>query len=322
LPISSAQFPDLQVLTLGFTSVFRSNGYTDGQVTVLDREPNIYTSSFPSEVVTCRFDDGSELQLLCKYGAEHAQGHWGGIAYEAQVYRHVLQPLPISAPKFYGAYMDRTTRKMLLILEYLHNTERLSNPTEPAAAMSLATRWLGQFHAANEARLSSTPMSFLKTYDAAYYLAAAQRMSIVAARGYRHFPWLTTLCKRFEECMASLLAPAPTIIHGEYVPENILVRDGIIYPVDWESAAIAVGEIDLAILTDRWPLEIVQQCVLEYRRTRWPQGAPADFERTFDAAQLYLHFLWLGYQPDSTTHQSYLWRFDPLRCAGERLGLI
>jgi thiamine kinase-like enzyme len=126
------------------------------------------------------------------------------------------------------------------------------------------------------------------------------------------------------------LTPPPTVIHGEYTPKNVLVRDGIIYPVDWESAAIAVGEIDLAILTDRWPVEIVQQCKLEYQRARWPEGWPVDFERTFDAAQLYLHFLWLGYQPDSITSQArgnagrrgYSWRFEYLRSAGERLGLI
>jgi hypothetical protein len=330
LPISSSQFPDLQVLTLGLTSVFRSNGYTDGQVTVLARQPHSYVSSFPSEIVTCRFNDGRQLQLFYKYGPEHSQGHWGGIAYEAQVHRHLLQPLPLSAPRFYGAYKDSTAGKTLLILEYVHNGVRLNNMPEPAAAMSLAAHWLGRFHAANEARLSSAAMAFLNTYDATYYLAVAQRMSLFADRWHRDFPWLAPLCKRFEEGMPSLLTPPPTVIHGEYTPKNVLVRDGIIYPVDWESAALAVGEIDLAILTDRWPVEIVQQCKLEYQRARWPEGGPVDFERTFDAAQLYLHFLWLGYQPDSITSQArgnagrrgYRWRFEPLRCAGERLGLI
>jgi hypothetical protein len=282
-------------------------------------------SSYPSEIVTCQFDDGRKLQLFYKYGIHQCDddsGHWGGVAYEAAVHRHVLQPLEVSVPRFYGAYTDIKTGKTLLALEYLHDIEHLSHATEPAVAMSLAARWLGQFHAANQARLASTSMPFLKTYDVAYYLAVAQRMSLVASQSHHRFPWLATLCKRFEECVASLLAPAPTIIHGEYGPENILVRNGLIYPVDWESAAIGVGETDLAILTDRWSVEIVRQCELEYQRTRWPEGAPIDFERTLNAAQLYLHFLWLGYHPDSATHPSYFWRFDPLRSAGEQLGLI
>jgi len=270
-------------------------------VTVLAREPHSYVSTFPSEIVTCRFNDRSELRLFYKYGACHSHndyGHWGGIAYEAEVHRHVLLPLQVSVPTFYGAYTDRTIGKTLLILEYLHNSVRINLTPEPAAAISLAARWIGRFHAANEARLLSAPMPFLNTYDAAYYLAWARQVSLFASQWHRHFPWLATLCKRFEEFVPSLLAPPPTVIHGEYTLHNVLIGGGIIYPIDWESAAIAVGEVDLAILTDGWPAEIVQQCELENRRACWPEGVPADFEQPLDAARLYLHFLWLGNRPD------------------------
>jgi hypothetical protein len=137
-------------------------------VTVLAREPHSYVSTFPSEIVTCRFNDGSELRLFYKYGACHSHndyGHRGGIAYEAEVHRHVLQPLQVSVPTFSGAYTDRTIGKALLILEYLHNSVRVNLTPEPAAAISLAARWIERFHAANEARLLSAPMPFLNTAD-------------------------------------------------------------------------------------------------------------------------------------------------------------
>ena len=203
------------------------------------------------EIVTCRFNDGSELRLFYKYGVCHSHndyGHRGGIAYEAEVHRHMPQPLQVSVPTFYGAYTDRTIGKALLILEYLHNSVRVNLTPEPAATISLAARWIERFHAANEARLLSAPMSFLNTDDVAYYLAWARQVTLFASQWHRHFPWLATLCKRFEEFVSSRLAPPPTVIHGEYTPHNVLIRGRIIYPIDCESAAIAVGEVDLAIL--------------------------------------------------------------------------
>src|SRR5436309_16091364 len=91
---SPSQFPDLQALAAGLTSVFRAKGCPGGQITVLDRQPNVYSSTFPSEIVTCRFGEESELSILCKYEAGRSHqvyGHRGDLAYEAEVYRHVLQ---------------------------------------------------------------------------------------------------------------------------------------------------------------------------------------------------------------------------------------
>jgi Phosphotransferase enzyme family len=317
-------FPDLQTLTVGLMSVFRGNGSLGGQLAVLERKPNLYASTFPSEIVTCRFDDGRERRLLCKYAAgrsHHAHGHRGGVVYEAEVYSHVLQPLQASTPTFYGAHTDSTAGETWLILEYLDKSVRLSKTPE-SATMELAARWIGRFHAANKARLAGAPMSFLNRYDAEYYLGWVRRTSLFAGHLHRQFSWLAALCERSERFVAPLLAPPPTVIHGEYYPKNILFRRGRISPVDWESAAVAAGEIDLASLTEGWPAEIVQKCELEYQRARWPEGSPIDFEQTLGAARLYLLFRWLGDRPDWTTHESSLWLFEQLHSTGEQLGLI
>ena len=60
------------------------------------------------------------------------------------------------------------------------------------------------------------------------------------------------VCQRADEFIAQLLAAPRTMIHGEFYPGNILYEKGRICPVDWESAAIAAGELDLAALTEGW----------------------------------------------------------------------
>jgi hypothetical protein len=324
MQVLRSRLPDLQTLTAGLNAIFNGNASAGHQVIVLDRQPNTWISSFPSEVVTCRFNEGSARQIFCKYEAGHshsAYGHRGGVAYEAAVYRYVLQSLSISTPRFYGVYSDKTTDETWLILEYLDSSAQMHTIPEPAA-MHLAARWLGQFHATAEAYLSSTPLPFLTTYDTEYYLGWVRRTLLFADPLSRRFPWLANLCKRFEEFVALLVTLPATIIHGEYYPGNVLFRDGAIYPVDWESAAIAVGEIDLASLTDRWPAEVAQQCELEYQQTRWPQGSPADFERALAAARLYVQFRWLGDRPDWTIRESSLSRFEHMHTVGKQLGLI
>jgi thiamine kinase-like enzyme len=188
--------------------------------------------------------------------------------------------------------------------------------------MGVAARWLGHFHAANAARLATTPIPFLNRYDAAYYRGWARRTSLFAGHLHQRFPWLAELCERSEEFVALLLAPPLTVIHGEYTPHNVLIRNGTIHPVDWESAALAAGEIDLATLTEAWPDETVQECETEYWRARWPPGAPPGAEQTLAAARLYVGFRWLGARPEWTTDERGLWRFALLRATGERLGLI
>jgi len=318
--VACPRFPNLQTLTVGLTSVLRS------QVTILDRQPNIYTSTFPSEIVACRVDNGSELLLFCKYAAgghpDNVYGHRGGVAYEAAVYRHLLQPLQISTPTLYGTYIDLSTSDSWLVLEYLEQNVHVHRVTGVPAPMGLAARWIGQFHRVSEERLLHVPMPFLIRYDAEYYLGWVRRTSLFAGHLHSRFPWLRTLCERSEEFIALLLTSPLTVIHGEYYGKNILFRDGAVFPVDWESAAVAAGEIDLAALTDGWSAEIARQCEREYQRVRWPEGSPAGFERRVCAARLYLCFRWLGDRPNWTTHPRYLHFFAQLRSAGERLGLI
>ncbi|HLJ93167.1 MAG TPA: phosphotransferase [Gemmataceae bacterium] len=311
-------FPDLRTLSAGLTSVLSGNG----PVTVLDRAPNHYLSSYASEIVTCRCGT-EELRLFCKYSdgghGASGHGHWGGLDYEAEVYRQVLSPAAVATPRFYGTYTDAKTGFLWLFLQYLEESLRISKSPE---RMPHAARWLGQFHADQERRLARAPLAWLRCYDAASYAGWAQRTLEFAGPLRDRFPWLRPLCGRFMESLTGLLAAPQTVVHGEFYPQNVLCQDGKVYPVDWESAAIAAGEVDVACLTDDWGPEIARLCEREYEQTRWPAGAPARWRETIALARVYVHLRWLGDLPDLAVEESGWWRFDELRAAGEQAGLI
>jgi len=67
-----AGLPDLETLTLVISSMLIGDRVTEDRVTILDREPNFYLGTCPSEIVTCQIANGSELRLLCKYMAGHS----------------------------------------------------------------------------------------------------------------------------------------------------------------------------------------------------------------------------------------------------------
>jgi hypothetical protein len=264
--------------------------------------------------------------LLCKYSGDtdtesylsECHGHKSGILYEAEVYRNVLQPLGAGVPVFYGTHTETSTGQSWFVLQYLDGAFRVQKfPDE----MGRAARWAGHFHRAAEMGLPKLAATFLITHDTDYYLDFARRTCEFAGDLHDRFPWLRCLCERFEDVVGLLRHSQPVVTHSEYVPQNILFYGGEIFPVDWESTALAAGEIDLAALTDGWGREVVELCESEYQRARWPDGAPASFCHTLAAARLYLSFRWLGDRPQWTTHKGSCWRFDTLRSAGKQLGL-
>ena len=278
-----ANFPDLQRLKVGITHVLCHNKAGTGNVTVLDRRPNMFASTFPTEIVTCQLGEhGRRLRFFVKYGMKEfdgVYGHRGNVPYEAKVYRQVLQPLKTSTPAFYGVYRDETEGASWLMIAYLGRGSTASRSRDPKA-MIHAAGWIGKFHAANEKRVHSPRLRFLHRYDSKYYVGWARRTRKLFSqpRLRLRFPWLVPLCDDFEGLIPRLLRAPPTIIHGEYFGSNIIYQHGVSRPVDWQSAAIAPGEIDLASLTHSWPRLIVQNCEREYARARWPGGVPDGFE--------------------------------------------
>lgn len=314
--------PDRETLRHGLASVFRENELSRGRLTILRRKPARWSDYSSSETVSCQFEDGTKLDLFCKYvpgNGNHSHGQRDRVQYEVEVYRRVLQPSQASTPKFYGAYTDRRAGTKWLILEYLKRSVWLEDKSNRART-KLAARWIAQFHAFHEARIASAPMRFLTTYDAQFYIGWARRVSLFANRWHQPPPWLAGLCERLEAPLARLAARPQTVIHGDYYSPNILFQRSAIRPVDWDEAAIAIGEIDLATLTQGCSPKIVNRLEAEYKRARWPDGPPSDFEGTLDLARVYVLLRWLG--DEQTRPKRRLWRFGELRSVSQRLGLV
>jgi len=314
--------PDLEGLTIGLTTVLSSHGAARGSLSVLHRERSPYSTTFPCEIVTCRLEDGSELQLFCKYTGDidyTGHGHRGRVKREIAVYRDVLQPLDLSQPRFYGGYTDSRTGQDWLVLEHLEGNLRVQ---KVEGAVLMAARWIARFHVVSQAHLGNLPVTLLKTYDDEYYQGWVSRTCEFAGSLHQRFPWLATLCQRSSELLPALTASPSTVIHGEFYPKNILFHRGRVCPVDWESAAIAEGLIDLAFLTEGWGEDMSRKLELEYQQARWPNGPPANFARLIDIARLYVNFRWLGDVASATHSERMISRFELLFSVGERLGAL
>ncbi|MEO7251010.1 MAG: aminoglycoside phosphotransferase family protein [Arenimonas sp.] len=290
-------------------------------VEVLDRTRNLFTSTFPSEIVTCRLKGGLTRRMLCKHtgGQEHnAFGHRAGLGYEGMVYRRVLVPLGVSAPALYGEFTDSETGEPWLAIEYVDEATLADGAPDIPRALELASAWAGRFHALTD----SGAFDFLTRYDRDYYAQWAARTSVLAVNWHSRLPWLEGLCSRAWEMLGGIADLKSTVIHGEFTPHNILVRGDEIFPIDWESAAIGLPEIDLVCLVDKWPQHIASRCEQAYAMARFRSGVPPDWNRTVDLARLYWDFRWLGDRPDWTASEKVGPRFEHLRGTSERLGLL
>ncbi len=310
-----ALLPNDESVAAGLAAVF-------GELAAQKRVAHVYASSFPAEIVQCTLADGRVLEVLCKYTAGKTYetgGHRGGIPYEIGVYRSVLGPLSLSTPAFYGDYTDPQTGDQWLFVEYLDAATRADDAPDPAAALRAAARWAGEFQLQFDRELPPSRRPALTTYDVAYYSQWSRRAAQFGQDRYHEFPWLDELCRRFEAILPRF-AVADTVVHGEYTPHNILVDSAGVHPVDWESAAVGVGSIDVASLVEGWPDEVATSCVAEYRRVRWPSGPPQVADDEWEFARTYWSLRWLGH--GRKWRETGAMRMEQLRRSGERLGLI
>lgn len=320
--------PDVELLQSGLSSIF---GDDVSPIAVLDRYKNMYASTSSSEIVTCQFRDGRELDLFIKYGklgVDSGLEFKGNIRFEAAVYEHVLQPLPVTSVAYYGTFTDEVNGYTWLVLAYLGDASALNKSPRAYQALSWGARWLGQFHAASEARLASGSFSELKAHTVNYYEGWVHRLHESTRSSHGQNPWLPIICEEFEDSIPKLLSPPQTIVHGEYYPVNILVDGELVYPIDWQTAAIARGELDLACLIEGWgDGDDVRTAIDEYCNARWQQATPSDFAETLSLAQLFWPIRWLVNNPKwpswTTDGQSRLDAgLEYLHLIGERAGLI
>jgi Phosphotransferase enzyme family len=296
-----------------------------GAVTVDRIEPNWYSSTFPSEVVRCAVES-RPLALLCKYDlawTDEVRGVLAGPRYEAEAYRLAVEPAGLPAPRSLGLRSDEHSGARWLMLELVHG-DRFTKSTESGAmarGIAGAAAWIGSFHRFHERRGPERSPRLVR-HDRESFAACVARAREQCEPLRSEYPWLPRLAAEYETVFCDLFGRRPTVIHGEYYPENILLRDRAILPVDWERAAISAGEVDLAALTEGdWDPGDVRLAIESYVEARWEGDPPEDFAESLGAARVYLHLLALGdrgkaFEPGAA------WRFRQLELAGAERGLL
>jgi aminoglycoside phosphotransferase (APT) family kinase protein len=259
--------------------------------------------------------------LLVKYEdatrRHTGHGYWGDETYEAMVYRDVLAQLGADVPRFYG--LDETPSGRWLVIEYVDG-ERLSK--SPREALVTAARWLGGFHRAGEDLVARDSCAAINVLDAAYFRGWAERAGAFTRPRQAEHPWLEAVCTAFAAIAPSLATGEMTVVHGEYYPRNILLAGDSVFPVDWQSAAVGPGEIDVASLIEGWGHgEIVASAVDAYAGTRWPHGEPNGFRRRLELARAYWPLRWLGDDPAWSVSPKRAHYIDELASAAQDAGL-
>src|SRR2546423_1295636 len=132
---------------------------------------------------------------------------------------------------------------------------------------------LGAFHATTEGLWPDLFPPALPFRGAGGYQAWTPPRAAGAAAPHLRSPWLATACRR-ENLYEPLLTAPHSVVHGEFSLGNVLLRKGEVFPVDWESAGLAPGELDLAFFTLGWPRRLRRRVEAAYARRRWPGGPP------------------------------------------------
>jgi len=269
--------------------VFETGAAGSHTLRIIERRKNAYDSTYPTEIVLLSLNGETLKSIFLKYEAgkhETADGHRRSVGYEVDVYRQILVPLGVAVPRFYAGVADSSEYKSWIAVEYIDSAIRI-NETADAQGMIRAAEWIGAFHRRTSSLASNPRHPSLLVYDAEYLMRWPAKLLAQNLSGVEEAAGIGEIMAQFQS-EATLLCTDQVIVHGEYCPANILCANDTIFPVDWQSAAIGAGEIDLALLTEgAWDGEIVAECERAYAAARWPHGAPADFRKRLALSRMY-----------------------------------
>ena len=254
---------------------------TDAQV--VRRRSNWYTSSFATELVDVATADGERI-LFCKHGTDYVDELAGlrrGPGYEAEVYAAAAGVLERCAPRWYGAFSgDHGTT---VVTEYV-GYPRLDE-TETASAVVEASGRLGALHR-RAADLAGEGRA-LNRYDRDHLERSLERPGRLARDSALREAMEPIEARRSP--LVDLLSQAgETLIHGELFAANVLIGESAVF-VDWETAGLGAGELDLAALTvGAWTDDVRTACEQAYASARWNGAVPEAHRSILAAARLYV----------------------------------
>lgn len=291
------------------------------EVIDLKRRLSEYYSSYVMEEVDVVLDNGDRLELIFKNLSRDGilEGAIRNKPYflynpmrEIESYRVILAPHPMGTPHFYGAYTDPRAEKYWLFIERVPGTLLWQYGEEEI--WQYVARWLARMHShlAYDVEPAKPPQpAHLTVFNSAHYwqwmTRAREFMHRTAINQPQSLESIDWLASRFQDVVDRLLGLPVTLIHGEFYPSNVLVQKtqrGLrVCPVDWETAAIGPGLIDLSALTSgSWTDPQRFDMALAYYN-----GLQANFENPqpvneflldLDHCNLFMAIQWLGWSPN------------------------
>jgi hypothetical protein len=290
---------------------------TQQRVVGLKRRPSIYSTSFAIEELDVRLQDGTSLRLLFKDVSRHAVLESARrvkptFLYdplrEIETYRTILEPNRLGTATCYGAIVDQRAGHYGLFLEKVPGVELYQ--VGDLTTWQHVARWLAAMHVRftlETERLAQAAR--LLRYDADFYRLWIQRARTSRGRAESSKSrdvrsGMERLARSYERVVERLATLPVTFIHGEFYASNVLVHatEGKlrVCPVDWETAAVGPGLIDLAALTaGGWNADEKKTLALAYRAALAPHDdgppEPDAFLATLDYCRLHLAVQWLGW---------------------------
>ena len=252
-------------------------------VSITNRELSRYRSTYAIEKVSVTTEEGP-LDLVCKYGpANPGQrgGHLRGPAYEGDVYQHLFPSPHLATPPCYGTFgLDEEA--VCLVLGEVPGY-RVHHSTYPRGLV-WACRDLARFHRWTTHGLPKRH----NVFNPAHLTEVVKDLSQTSMVPSRFLSSMATV-------IATLARARTSVVHGELYPQNVIVNETGPVVIDWESAGLGPGVLDLAVLTQgSWDPDLVAECEDVY----WQQRAEADHElarrdlaaaRVWAAGQLLVH---------------------------------
>jgi hypothetical protein len=259
-----------------------------------------YASSFRLDEVIVELDDGECAALIRKDFARsnmlpaarrHRPISMDDPYREIETYRRVLAPAGIG-PRCLVTVADAASSQFWLITEKVHGVELWQ--VGDISIWEGVVRWLSGLHATYADRqadlLIDDPQ--LPILDAAWFdewtsraMAALATSSDGRAASLRRA--LTGL-----DLAAELGSLPRTFVHGEFYSSNVIVGEDsaglTVCPVDWETAALGSGMLDLAAITSGWDPPTEAQLVTAY-------GPLRGSERDLLLCRLHLALRWIGW---------------------------
>jgi aminoglycoside phosphotransferase (APT) family kinase protein len=309
----------------------------------LERRPCAYRTSFALEELDVALADGTRLRLMMKDLSrsalhEEALAAKPELLYEPMreihVYRDLLDGAGLGTAEYHGSSIDPAQDRWWLFIENVVG-DALWQIGE-FEVWEEAARWLARLHSSLGGRAAR--VGPLLRYDRDLLGVWARR-----AAGFADDPrsaWsaaerqqVRRVTARYDTVAKELEALAPTFIHGEFYPSNVLVQQGggtpRICPIDWEMAAVGPGLLDLAALSvGKWSDVERARLAAAYRAAALPAAETAahlsddEFDRALDLARLHLAVQWLGWEPrwEPPAEHRHDWLGEALALA-ERLGV-